>query len=425
MATEHNTIMDRGGKVMTPPPYDARVLSRVMSGQPVNGELAGMSEAFRPLAEKLLGLPAGERSAALEWALMMHPNKDAIEAAIINADPLGLPPQNAVARFATAADVRAVQTAAGSTWEGFIPSAKIVGIAGAEGTGKTRFGLDLCRRVCHGAPSTWPDGQAITLPPKTPSLWLCADGHHDEITSTMADFGLPDEAVVFPAPPDDPFANVSLDDDDTWKWIEDAVATVRPWCLFIDTLTYATSRDLCEQGVIAKLKTPLVNLVQTYSVNVAMLLHLSKEGQALGRRIKGITRTLIHLEAPDPDRPERLRLWVEKTSSKRPPPLGVTITRTGNEYDTNPPAPREASRGGRPPEKLDKAIEFLEAELSKGDRKGCELISEWEALGENKTTIFNAKRKLVTDGRVVEDDSKKPKIWHLVKGSSQGQEPSF
>ena len=39
-------------------------------------------------------------------------------------------------------------------------------------------------------------------------------------------------------------------------------------------------------------------MVQRHQTEIALLLHLSKEGQALGRRIKGITRTLIHLEAP-------------------------------------------------------------------------------------------------------------------------------
>ena len=413
---------------MIPTPFEAWVFACVMSDQPLNGELAAMAEPWRAMAERLAAAFPQDRRSGLDWLLCGRPDRDAIEKAIADQDPTRPPPTAATAtghKFATAADVRAVQTAAGSTWEGFIPSAKIIGIAAPEGVGKTRFCLDLCRRAWHGPPLTWPDGQTIALPPHTPSLWLCADGHHDEVVGTMADFGLPDEAVVFPAPKDEPYANASLDDKDTWKWVDDAVATVRPWCLFIDTLTYATSHDLCEQGVIATLKTPLVNLVQTYSINVALLLHVSLQGQALGRRIKGVTRTLIHLEAPDPDRPDALRLWVEKTAGKRPSPLGVTITANGNEYDTNPPAAAQTNRGGRPPEKLDKAIAFLETELSKGDRKGCELIGEWEALRESKGTLFNAKRKLESDGRIVVDDSKKPQIWHLVKVSSQGQEPSF
>ena len=336
-----------------------------------------------------------------------------IEKAIADQDPTRPPPTAATAtghKFATAADVRAVQTAAGSTWEGFIPSAKIFGIAAPEGVGKTRFCLDLCRRAWHGPPLTWPDGQTIALPPHTPSLWLSADGHHDEVVGTMADFGLPDEAVVFPAPKDEPYANASLDDKDTWKWVDDAVATVRPWCLFIDTLTYATSHDLCEQEVIARLKTPLVNLVQTYSINVALLLHVSLQGQALGRRIKGVTRTLIHLEAPDPDRPERVRLWVEKTSSKSPNPLGVTITAHGNDYDSNPPAPRKET-GVADPRKNGIRHRISRDRAVEGKTKGSTTCSASGSPSGRAGKHFGAKWKLELAAEVV-DGSKKPQIWH-------------
>src|SRR5262249_37852045 len=106
-----------------------------------------------------------------------------------------------------------------------------------------------------------------------------------------------------------------------------------------------------------------------------------------------------------------------------------TIGESGNAYDFDPPARPDPNRGGRPPEKLDKAVAFLTEKLADEDRKGCELIDEWEALGENKTTLFNARKSMVGDGRLVVDDSRKPQIWHLVKAQSQatpqGQEPSF
>jgi hypothetical protein len=245
---------------------------------------------------------------------------------------------------------------------------------------------------------------------------VCSDGHQDEIAEALPLLGLPDDAVVFPAPPDDPYANTDLDSPETLQWLDQAIAAVKPGMVFIDTLTYATARDLCEQRSVSGLKGPLIDLVQKHQTIIALLLHVSIEGQALGRRIKGITRTLMHLECPDPEhRPDRLRLWVEKSFAKKPPALGVTIKADGNEYDSTPPAPKEAHRGGRPAEKLDKAIAFLEQELSSGDWKGCELISKWELLGENKGTLFNAKKKLEFDGRLVVDDSRKPQIWRLVK----------
>ena len=145
-----------------------------------------------------------------------------------------------------------------------------------------------------------------------------------------------------------------------------------------------------------------------------LLLHVSKEGVALGRRVRGITRTLLHLEAPDPARPDRLRLWVEKSFAAKPAPLGVTIGPAGNNYDFNPPAPRDPSKGGRPPTAVGKAVAFLLEKLADGDRKGCELIDEWESQGGAKGTLFNAKKSLEAEGRLVVDTSVTPQLWHIV-----------
>ena len=259
----------------------------------------------------------------------------------------------------------------------------------------------------------------MTLPPETPSLCLCADGNHAEIADVLPLFGLPDEAVIFPAPRDAPYVNTSLDDQETLAQIDTAIIARGPWAVFVDSLTYATTKDLCEQPSIATLKTPLVGLAQRHQVNVMLFLHVSQEGQALGRRIKGITRTLIHLECPDPAVSHRLRLWVEKSYGRKPPPLGVTMHDAGNDYDFNPPARPEPRKGGRPPEKTDKAITFLTQKLSTGDEKGCDLINEWIAGGGAKGTIFNAKHAMEEDGLLVVDDSNKPQIWHLIKPGSE------
>ncbi len=79
-------------------------------------------------------------------------------------------------------------------WEGWIPATRIVGIAAGEGVGKTRFALDLARRIFLGL--EWPDGQPPSYPAGTKTLWVCADGHHDEIADALPSLGLPDDAVV-------------------------------------------------------------------------------------------------------------------------------------------------------------------------------------------------------------------------------------
>ena len=132
---------------------------------------------------------------------------------------------------------------------------------------------------------------------------------------------------------------------------------------------------------------------------------------------------VIKMTQPDPEgQKDRRRLWVDKTAVVKPPPLGITMRGEGNEYDFNPPTEPEASKGGRPPEKLGKAVAFLVDKLTAGDRKWCELITEWEGIGEAKGTLFNAYRAMVDDGRMIVNESKKPKVCHLVNNSENRQE---
>jgi hypothetical protein len=85
----------------------------------------------------------------------------------------------------------------------------VIGLGAFEGTGKTRTAMDLHRRVFN--PLAWPDGQEPTLPPGRPVIWLCSDGHHDELAELLPAFGLPDESVVFPAPADGPNEGTDID----------------------------------------------------------------------------------------------------------------------------------------------------------------------------------------------------------------------
>lgn len=236
-------------------------------------------------------------------------------------------------------------------WEGYIPSASLVGLAASEGVGKTRTMMDWHRRVQQGLP--WPDNQPCTIPPGSPALWLCADGQHREIAGIVAEYGMTGASIVFPAPLDSPFEGTEIDSLEMvgpGGWLDRGVKQYRPWIVVIDTLTFATGRNLCNRHVIKEIKATFERLCRTHGVSVAMLLNFSREEQRLGRRIKELTHTLIHLDAPDPEgQPDRLKLWAEKSFGKNPPALGVTMGTGGNTYDFNPPVARKPNRGGRPP----------------------------------------------------------------------------
>jgi hypothetical protein len=391
---------------------DAWLIRRLLTGATLNGEVEGIAKPFRPIADYLETLPQDARIVAWDGFLRARSDESELIEALAAVDPAGPMPAVEQPRFATIADLRYLQSEITWVWPGWIPAARVVGVAGFEGIGKTRLCLDLCRRAYHGLP--WPDNQPPTFKPGTRSVWMCADAHHDELAEIMPAFKLPDDAVVFPAPPESPYDCTDLDSADTLDALEKVIAAVGPAFTFIDTLTAATSKDLCDARSIKPIKTPLARLTHEYNTCIVLSLHVSREGQALGRRIKAVTRSLMHLECPDPEHSSRLRLWVEKTFAKKPPALGVTMGDAGNTYDFDPPKAAEPNPGGRPPKKLPKAIGFLNQKLAKEDRKGCELVDEWEALGESKGTLFNAKKAMEKDGLLVVDDSVTPQIWHLI-----------
>lgn len=404
--------------MMMPRP-DVSTFSRLLCVEAVNGELAAVSEPFRPLAGFLADLRLEDRQGAWDAFLCGRDDRDALVKSIADCDPSGpIPGPEEPERWATAADVRLLMTESRWAWQGWIPADGIIGVAGFEGTGKTRFALDLCRRIHAG--DAWPDGQAATFAPGTRSVWLCADGHHGELVETMAAFGLPDEAVLFPSLASDPYGGTDLDAEETISALENVIKCHHPGLVVIDTLTSATGKDLCSQAVIKALKTPLVALCQKYGVIVVLLLHVSREGQALGRRIKGITRTLIHLECPDRENaPARLRAWVEKSFAKKPPALGVTMGDAGNDYDFAPPTAPAPPKLGRPSAERDKAKAFIVDALGReNDRIGTELAAEFASSGGTEKTFWRAVDEMASVGEVTKDGGKgtgKRVVLHLIR----------
>ncbi len=97
------------------------------------------------------------------------------------------------------------------------------------------------------------------------------------------------------------------------------------------------------------------------------LTHLSMNKEALGRRIVEKARVVIKMTQPDPEgQPDRRRLWVDKTAIHKPPPLGVTMTDKGNDYDFDPPKEPDASprKPGPPPARLEECKKWLAERLT-------------------------------------------------------------
>ncbi len=78
-----------GGRwsTMTPTSFDAWVLARLLSDQPVNGELPAMSEALRPIAERLAATALNVRQGVWDGFLAGQPDANAIIEALSNVRP--------------------------------------------------------------------------------------------------------------------------------------------------------------------------------------------------------------------------------------------------------------------------------------------------------------------------------------------------
>src|ERR1700680_3659642 len=142
--------------------FDAWVLARLSSGQPFDELIETILPRFRPVAKYMAGMEPSNRPIALGGFLAAQHDRDEISKAVADSDTLGpAPALLAGQRPACALDLDQVALGVQWAWPRWVPRGRVSGVAGFEGTGKTRFALDLARRAFHGHP--WPDGQPMTL----------------------------------------------------------------------------------------------------------------------------------------------------------------------------------------------------------------------------------------------------------------------
>ena len=305
-------------------------------------------------------------------------------------------------------------------WPGWLANGVLNALAADPGTGKTVMAADLARRLWFK--QDWPDDQPNTLPEKTRTLWVAGDRHFAQLIELASHYGIPEEAVLLNAPAEDPVAGLDLDDPEELSSLDRRVRAERPGLVIVDTVGMTTARNLCKPEDARAYFSPLMDMAQSTGVPFLLLTHLSKEAQALGRRIVGACRLVWKMTAPDPEgQPDRRRVSVDKSYAEKPRALGMTIAASGCSFDANPPSAPEPPKPGRRPKKTPQAIGFLRRKLAVGERKQCDLIQEWEATGESKSTLFNAISKMQADGGLVIDDSKGPKVCRLARDPEQEQ----
>ena len=185
-------------------PYDAWVLVRVLSDQPVNGELAAMSDAWRPLAEKLAAMPPHSASQAWIASSLDESDRDAIIKALTDVDPLGDRPRFLVngtpyrSSWRPKLDTRAQAVSSGRTSD-----LEDISIC----SHPTQHRQDLCdigcadlawRAVARQSTHDVPRGEKDAL-----DLWGPASRRAERIRRVVLDF--PPRRVLLNASPDEPY----------------------------------------------------------------------------------------------------------------------------------------------------------------------------------------------------------------------------
>ena len=299
---------------MTIGPPDAWTLRRLLCGYSMNGQPTSLADPWKRMAEHLDGLPKKARPAAWTAMLVARPERDELVKALADVDPLGpAPPAATAATFATLADVAKIVSAQPWLWKGWLALGVLNAVAADPGVGKARFDLDLARRLWFSL--SWPDGQPATLPAGTRTLWVQGDRNFAEMLQAARDYGLPDEAVALGSAPDEPFGSLDLDDPDTLAALAERIKAAAVPLAIIDTVGMTTGSNLSKPNEAREFFAPILDLCQRTGVALLGLTHLSKDKEALGRRIVEKARVVIKMTQPDPEgQPDRRRLWVDKTA---------------------------------------------------------------------------------------------------------------
>ncbi len=380
---------------------DAWVLARLLCGKVSvpDGSIEPVDESdvVRSIAERLRAVESGSRMLVWDGFLAAQADPDAWIDAIGNADPCAPPPEaegraNAPVSCATLGDLKRMVADTSWPWPGWLAGGVLNSLAADPGVGKTILAMNLARVLWHGRP--WPDGQINPFPPRTRTLWVPGDRHYTQLLDLAERYGLDDDALLFNAPADKPADGLDLDEAEVRDALYARVKEQSPGLVIVDTVGMTTDRNLGRPEEARAYFGPLMTMAGESGVPFLLLTHLSRDAQALGRRIVGACRVVWKLTHPDPDgQPDRRRFWVDKSYTVVPKPLGMTISDQGCTFDGEPPI-GDGGKVGRPPAQLEKCKRWLNERLTAGPASSHSIREAAKAEGFSKTMTYVAIKAL-------------------------------
>jgi KaiC/GvpD/RAD55 family RecA-like ATPase len=381
-----------------------------MADLSVEGKVGEVSGGVR----RLVANEASHRKAVLDGFAAAQAEADRLVQAIVDARPTGPEPErtaDAVARNATLADVRRLDVDRSWPWHGWLPRGAMTALASDPGVGKTLLAMTLAKAFWSASP--WPDGQAASFPAGTKTLWVAGDHHFGQLVEVAAAYGLPPESILLNGSPDEPTGRLFLDDAKAVEALHAGILAEAPGLVIIDTVGMTTDRNLGRPEEARQYFEPLMKIAGMTRTSFLLLTHLSRESQALGRRIVGACRVVWKLTQPDPEgQPDRRKLWVDKSYALKPQALGVTIADAGCTFDSQPPEEVAKDQGGRPG-KVALCMLWLKGLLDVKPMLIKEIRPEAEAVGFSAGLLYKAAESLGVEEYIVD----KRKWWRLPTAS--------
>lgn len=319
--------------------------------------------------------------------------------------------------FATNDDLRKFDLGIKWVWKDWLQKATVNLLAAEGGMGKTRFVLDLCRRVHLGLP--WPDGTPTEAwPHQFLAMWVAGDRNHGELLENSEKFGFGDR-ISYSGSKKDPLGGVTLNAPMDFATLYKRVKAARPMFLVIDTAGGATAFNMGKQEDARAFFVPLSDMALRLGICVIVITHLNGNKTVLGKRAEERVRTVIRMTAENREPATVRRIEIQKSNSMFPEPLGMVLGETGNEYtDDAPPAPvpfggdpgaQERDQSAGPPTKVRECIDWLTDRLAERPLPVHELREEAEAKGMSAKVLYKAKTSL----NLIEAESNKRKFWGL------------
>ena len=242
----------------------------------------------------------------------------------------------------------------------WIPKGLVCALSGFEKVGKTILALDWCWRIYHAEP--WFDGSPPSFDPGTPTLWVPADRHWRNLMGRAKKIGLPADALFFNTYKEDRYGGTTLDDKEDRERLEELILLKKPGLVFVDSLSNATTEDITRTDDISELLGAIADISAKTETTIVFLPHLNLQGGILGRRSKGMFRTIMKLSCPNPEEYHKQILILDESFEKRPE-CGYHITTADDTtfyestkdkpFVTTPIKEGRAGVGGAPSDKRD------------------------------------------------------------------------